>query len=181
MMMETTFLGLLTLVFGGGLTGLPVGLPPAEPDPVMSQVAPDDALVYIAWNGTTEADGDSENNTERMLADPKIKRLIAQVIEAIEKGVKKGAGTGNNARRVAKEVPKVVQTIFTRPATFFVGQVGIGPKGVNAPLGLVINVGDKAEEFENSFKVIQDLIADESGQTEIEGDTTWHLWPTIPA
>ena len=179
-MMETTFWGLLTLVFGGGLTGLPVGLPPAEPDPVMSQVAPDDALVYIAWNGTTEADGDSENNTERMLADPKIKRLIAQVIEAIEKGVKKGAGTGNNARRVAKEVPKVVQTIFTRPATFFVGQVGIGPKGVNAPLGLVINVGDKAEEFEKSFKVIQDLIADESGQTEIEGDTTWHLWPTIP-
>jgi hypothetical protein len=172
---------MLALLLSGGIfAGLPVGLPPAEPDPAMAQVAPDDTLFYLAWNGAADPSADSENNTERLMAEPQIKRLIAQVAKLFEDTIKQGAGVGNNARQVAREVPKVVHTILTRPTTIFVGRVGIGPAGVSAPLGLVINVGDKAEEFEQSFQVLQQLIADEAGETVIKRGTTWHIWPTLP-
>jgi hypothetical protein len=180
-MMETSFMSLFGLFFSGGLfTGLPVGLPPTAPDPVMSQVAPEDTMVYIGWSGTGEASADSTNNTERLLAEPQVKQLVSQIIKVLNDSIKQGAGAGNNARQVAIEIPKVIQTILTRPTCLFVGQVGIGPTGVNAPLGLVVNVGENADDFAKSFQVLQKLIADEEGETETKRGTTWHIWPTLP-
>jgi hypothetical protein len=179
MMMGTSVMEMMILLFGGGLSGIPMGMPPAAPDPVMARIAPDDSLVYVAWNGTADASPDSANNAEKMLADPQIKRFIDQLIEVVEKGVRRGAGPGANSRKVATEIPKVVRTIFTRPTTFFIGQVGVGPKGINAPLGFVVNVGENGKDFERSFKLLQDLLADESGASEKEGDTTWYSWPTL--
>lgn len=180
-MMESLSLSFLVLLLSGGVvTGVPIGLPPAEPNPVMSRVAPDNALVYVAWNGTADASGDSPNHTERLLAEPHVKRFIELVVATLEDSVKQAAGQGENSQRVAQVVPRIVRTMLTRPTTFFIGQVGVGPVGVTAPLGLVVDLGDKAPMFEKSFKLLQQVIADEPGTTDTSRGTTWNIWPTPP-
>ena len=59
------------MLISGGLSGLPMGLPPAEPDARMSQVAPEECLFYLSWSGMAEPSADSPNHTEQLLAEPK--------------------------------------------------------------------------------------------------------------
>ena len=60
---------MLSFVGGGQGVPLPVGLPPTPEDAVLSQVAPaEKPLFLITWAGTADADANSANKAERILA-----------------------------------------------------------------------------------------------------------------
>ena len=75
-----SFAGLLLLLFGGAFSGLPLGIPPGEFDPVMARVAPQECLFYVGWSGTAEPSAKSANRTEQLLADPEVQRLWTKLV-----------------------------------------------------------------------------------------------------
>src|SRR5947208_15667579 len=71
-----SFAGLLLLLFGGAFSGLPLGIPPGEFDPVMARVAPQECLFYVGWSGTAEPSAKSANRTEQLVADPGVQPFV---------------------------------------------------------------------------------------------------------
>ena len=63
-----------SLFLAGGLAGIPLGVPPAEPDPAMARIAPEECIFYLTWSGMAEASPDSPNHTERLMAEPEVQR-----------------------------------------------------------------------------------------------------------
>ena len=169
---------LMVLASGGGLGSLPLSMPPADPDPVMSHVAPDDCLVYLSWSGTADASADSENRTELLLADPEVRRLIEGLEERMLKALDDGAGTSERGRAIAKSLPVVLKALATRPTAFFAGRVTFDPRGLGTPVGLVVNVKGREEEIETALSTLQQTLNPLSAAELMEvNDHNWRLWP----
>ena len=56
--------------------GLFTGMPPQAEDPLLERIAPPDTLVYFSWAGAGEADPESKNKTEQMLADEEVRIFV---------------------------------------------------------------------------------------------------------
>jgi hypothetical protein len=59
--------------------GLPLGIPPAADDAVITRVAPPHCLFYVNWAGTAVPDASSGSETEKLLAEPEVQELLGSV------------------------------------------------------------------------------------------------------
>jgi len=168
------------MLLAGGMSGLPMGLPPAEPDVRMSQVAPEECLFYLSWNGMAEPSVDSPNHTEQLLAEPEVQRFIKEVTDSLTAALKQGAGQGENAGRVADITPRILKQIAVNPTTFFAGKFGAGPTGMTVPVGLVVKVGDGVAEFENDLLAILEILTDAPVPDAVAGVRTLITPPGVP-
>ncbi len=168
------------MLISGGLSGLPMGLPPAEPDVRMSQVAPEECLFYLSWSGMAEPSADSPNHTEQLLAEPEVQRFIKEVTDSLTEALKQGAGQGENAGRVADITPRLLKQIAVNPTTFFAGKFGAGPTGMTVPVGLVVKVGDGVGEFEKDLLTILEILTDAPVPDAVDGVRTLITPPGIP-
>ncbi len=99
MMSNAGGLGVVELIFlflfQSGL-GIPVGIPPAELDPTMLQMAPDECLLYTTWAATASASRDASSATEQLVSEPEIQAFLAEVsdrfTEAMDEAVESCAG-----------------------------------------------------------------------------------------
>jgi hypothetical protein len=167
------------MLIAGGMSGLPMGLPPAEPDIRMSQVAPEECLFYLSWSGMAEPSADSPNNTERLLAEPEVQRFIEEVTNSLAAALKQGVGQGENARRVADMTPRILKQIAVNPTTLFAGKFGAGPAGATVPVGLVVKVGDEVEAFEKDLLAILEILTDAPVPDAVDGVRTLITPPGI--
>ena len=69
---------LMMLLLGGG-GGFPLGIPPLPEDPMLSRIAPDDCLVYVNSSGMATPEAKSKNQTEQLLAEPEVQRLVSEI------------------------------------------------------------------------------------------------------
>lgn len=168
------------MLISGGMSGLPMGLPPAEPDARMSQVAPEECLFYLSWSGMAEPSADSPNHTEQLLAEPEVQRFIKEVTDSLTEALKQGAGQGENAGRVADITPRILKQIAVNPTTFFAGKFGAGPTGMTVPVGLVVKIGDGVAEFENDLLTILEILTDTPVPDAVGGVRTLVTPPGIP-
>lgn len=168
------------MLIAGGMSGLPLGLPPAEPDIRMAQVAPEECLFYLSWSGMAEPSANSPNHTERLLAEPEVQRFIKEVADRLTDALKEGAGQGENARRVADITPRILKQIAMNPTSFFAGKFVAGPTGMTVPVGLVVKVGDDVKEFENDLLSILEILIDESVPDAVDGVRTLITPPGVP-
>ena len=168
------------MLISGGLSGLPMGLPPAEPDIRMSQVAPEECLFYLSWSGMADPSADSPNHTEQLLAEPQVQRFIKEVTDTLTEALKQGAGQGENAGRVADITPRILKQIAVNPTTFFAGKFGAGPTGMTVPVGLVVKVGDGVAEFEKDLLTILEILTDAPVPDAVDGVRTLITPPGIP-
>ena len=151
------------LLFGGGGLPLPLSLPPLPEDPVMSAVAPDDCLWYLTWSGSAKADPTSKNQTEQLLAEEEIQRFggelerrVGELERRVVAALREHAG-GRDAI-AAQEVPKLVKTALTRPAALFVSDFKMGQRGPDIRGGLIINLGEQADDVKASLDRLSALL-----------------------
>lgn len=168
------------MLISGGLSGLPMGLPPAEPDVRMTQVAPEECLFYLSWSGMADPSPDSPNHTEQLLAEPQVQRFIKEVTDTLTAALKQGAGQGENAGRVADITPRILKQIAVNPTAFFAGKFGAGPTGMTVPVGLVVKVGDDVAQFENDLLTILEILTDAPVPDAVDGVRTLITPPGIP-
>ena len=123
---------------------MPLGLPPLPEDPVISRVAPEECLAYISWAGTAAPDAKSTNQTEQLLAEPEVQKLLSAIDSAMTAGIKKNArpSTGD-AEAESKDIYPLAKTLLTRPAAVFLSKVEIGAQGPEVQGGAIFNLAEK--------------------------------------
>jgi len=146
----------MLLALGGGV-GLPLGIPPAEEDPLIANIAPEKCLYYTSWAGMATPDPESENRTERLLAEPEMQQSIREIERRITESLQKLAtehGPPEAAVTVA-HVPKLLKTLATRPTAIYVADAKLGPDGVHVDAGMLMNVGAEAPQVLASLETLQ--------------------------
>lgn len=163
-MAATGFMELLmVLLFGGGALNLPVGLSPEAEDPKMSQVAPEQALIYMTWAGTAEADGKSANATERLLADPQVKFFIKKLEEGIVGAIKHELRR-EEEQALFKHGHLLVKQLILRPTTIYLAKADLFNDVPVIEAGLVINFGKDAAAAKMALEALEGMIAKELGK-----------------
>jgi hypothetical protein len=169
-----------TMLIAGGLSGLPLGIPPAEPDPAMARVAPEECLFYLSWSGMAEASPDSPNHTERLLAEPEVQRFIKEVTNRLNAALKQGAGEGANAQKVAEITPRILMQIAVNPTAIFAGKFEAGPTASTVPVGIVVNLGDEAGAFEKDLLAVLEILTEQPVPRPVNGVRTLVTPPGVP-
>ena len=171
--LSMTFLSLFgSLFLAGGLSGIPLGVPPAEPDPAMARIAPEECIFYLTWSGMAEASPDSTNHTERLMAEPEVHRFIKEITVRLNAAIKTGAGEGENARRVAEITPRLVREMIVNQTTAFAGNFTEGPSGMTVPVGIVVNLGDNVGTFEKDLRAMLEILTEQPVPRPENGVTT---------
>lgn len=179
-------LSALSLLIALLLGGLPLGMPPAAEDPLLSAVAPESCFLYVSWAGVAAPRPESPNRTERLLAEPDVQRLVDELQKRLKAALKRGAGKGERNGIVADEFPTVLRLLVTRPAALSVEGVPTPQKPGSFPaqMTLTLHVGDQAKTIENSFLALEQAFGMESfvvaGDDVAGGGMNWHVLPTTP-
>jgi len=157
-------------VLGSG-AGVPLGVPPRAPDPMMTRVAPEQCLYFTTWAGMAEPDPQSGNQTEQLLAEPEVQRMIAELDRAIKAAAEKMAEGGpREAAMLAEKAPLVAKTLISHAATIYVESVTPTPQGVAIQGALVVDLGDRADEITDFVDRFLDTAPpDVATQVTIEG------------
>lgn len=137
----------------------PFSTPPLPPDPAMLAVPPEECFFYIGWSGAATPDPNSTNTTEKFLAEPEIRRFLTELEAEIVRFAKEHSQANPMAAMAAEELPGVLHTLLTRPVASFVGQVAVGPMGVNAPAALVVDAGEDASKLAATLTKVEGLLA----------------------
>ena len=141
-------------------TGLsvPFGLPPGPEDPFLSQIAPESPLFYASWAGSVEVDANSTNQTERMLAEPEIQRMFAELPSPIMKIMEMNVPADAAGKLVTDTIREWLPKLARRPGAIFVSDVAIDKNDIQMEGALVVNLGEDAsaaqallEKFDKVF------------------------------
>ena len=130
---------MLILVLLTGNSGVPLGVPPAEADPNMTRVAPEECLYYVSWSGTQSPDPSSENLTEKMLAQDEMQNLIKRLNALVSVLSDQVAEQGNPASEVvARLTPLLFKTAMTQPTAMYIADVQLDEQRLDLDAGFMI-------------------------------------------
>jgi len=149
------FVQMLLIVLLGGGIGVPLGVPPREPDPVLVNLAPPECLYYTAWVGTAEADAASDNQTEQLVAEPEVQAFLAELESLARQAVVKFAGRSQLDQAITGAIPSLARSLLTSPTIIFVERVTPQPQGPDIRGALVTNLGDNAEAVKETLQKIR--------------------------
>jgi hypothetical protein len=150
---------LLFLLFGTGF-GLPLGVPPADNDPRLAQVAPDHCLFYSSWAGMGTADASSENQTEQLLAEPEVRKFVSGVEAVIQRTLQQMADEDGDpdAQRFVRVAPDLAKLVVMSPTAFFCERIQPRPGGLDAQGGIVVKLGENAKDVGENFSRALNLV-----------------------
>jgi hypothetical protein len=166
---------LILLLASTGGVGLPLGIPPAEEDPRLANVAPEKCTFYLSWAGMAEPDPESKNQTEQLLAEPELQRFIKHLDRAITAAIADNAND-ETQKVVAETVPTIVKAILTKPGAAFVGEASLGIRGIQVDGGLVVNTGEETENLKQAVARLEAAVGPMVRDVEVAGQT-WKEFP----
>lgn len=141
------------LLFAGAAHAAPLGLPPLPPNPVLSQVAPDECLFYLALSGSGGADPASPNQTEQLLAEKEIQELVRAAEAAVLNALRSRSGPDDLPKIEA--VWKLATVGLSRPAAAFITKITASqdtPPDIEA--GLLVNTGDDTAQVQQAIELL---------------------------
>jgi hypothetical protein len=191
----TEFFLIIPLMFGGGGFGLPLGMPPAPEDPMMSKVAPEECIFYASWAGAAKVDP-AANPTEKWLAQEPVQRFISKVRELIFEAIRKQGPSNDQLMLDAQQAAaRMIDIMLVSPGAFYAERtpeiisntfmfMPMEERQRNAFQGaVVVAPGERIEEFKKHLANIEKLLQSEGyiERVEIDGvqvnrvgnDTYW--------
>ncbi|MHB8957563.1 MAG: DUF1559 family PulG-like putative transporter [Pirellulaceae bacterium] len=173
------FSQLLLIVLLGGGVGVPLGVPPQEPDPMLANIAPAECLYYSSWVGVAKPDAASTNQTEQLLAEPEVKLLLDELQAIAQRAISKlGAHSRSQEQLVMQKIPALARVLLTHASALFVESVTPGSNGIDVQGALVVNLGDDRPQVEQVLKSIRPQIPPELvREIDIEGHACVRLQP----
>jgi hypothetical protein len=140
---------LLMIVTLGGGVGIPLGVPPAAPDPMMAKIAPEKCLYYTTWVGMADPDPASANETEKLLAEPEVVAFVAELESVITQIAEKTAARrGPGERALVEKIPMLAKILVTHPTTIYLESIGPMPGGLDARGAMVVGLGDELPQVQ---------------------------------
>ncbi len=186
MMPGPSEMGVLMMIgmtlFGGA--GLPLGIPPAAEDPLMFKVAPDECLFYMTWAGVDDPDPESSNQTEQLMAEPEVQRLLTEVERMIRTAIHDAAeNAGPEVGPRVGVAMDCVKSLLTHPAALFLNDVKTPPGGSpQITAGALVRIGtaEEATKLEKTLVQWQKNLGDAVEEVEILGGTSYRIRPPNP-
>ena len=74
---------LFPLLLSAAALGAPFGVSPLEPDPILTNLAPEECLLYVTSSGSREGDPASPNQAEQLVAEKEVQEL-ARAVSVLE-------------------------------------------------------------------------------------------------
>ncbi|MDC0935689.1 DUF1559 domain-containing protein [Pirellulales bacterium] len=166
----------------GGASALPIGGPPLPLDLALSAMAPDECLWYVASSGIGAANPDSENQTEKLFAEPQIQRFAEELETQLLRAVRRGAGAGRQQRVLLSEAPVLIRALITRPIAMYVADVRPREGGVDVDAAVVLNAGEQREAVEQSIARLLEIKPADAPDVieETIGGVAWQRIVTQP-
>lgn len=131
----------MVMLFGGG--GVPLGTPPLPPDPFMDSIAPEQCILYSSWNGLAIPSGESDNETEKLFAEPEIQEFVKRIEVLVRVQMAKEAGANEERELITQTIPDIVRLLLTQPTTIYISNVGMKPEGPTVSGAIVVKGGDR--------------------------------------
>ncbi len=182
-MATVSWFPMLVMLLGLG-GAIPLGVPPAEEDPVMAAVAPEHCLAYVSWAATEKPDAHSSNQTEQLLAEPEVQKLFAEIVRAATEGLKKAAEKQPRAAAmVVEDLSRWVPKLLGKSGAIFVSEVTLPPAQPDMRAGMVIGLGDDADALEKLLVAYQQQFLPQAvKEVEIAGNRGYRIQvdPKIP-
>ena len=150
-------------------SGVPLGMPPAPPDPAVFRAAPDECLWFFSWAGTADPDPNSSNHTEQLIAEAEVQRMLNELETQLVAAFRRGAPPTEAGRTAAELGPELIKTLLTRPGAVFVTSAGVGLNGPVATGGAIFNVGDQGKQVEKALTTLERLTMGQESTPREEG------------
>jgi hypothetical protein len=175
-------LSFIMLMLFGSVGSMPLAGTPQDLDPVLSAVAPEECMWYSAAAGSKDADPNSENQTEQLIAEPEVRQFFAELEEQLLTALRRNVGSGREERVASTEVPKLIKAFLTLPFAMYVEDVQVAEGGVDVRAGLILSAGEQRAELENSINALLALKGDQGPPIkEInENGVTWSSIKVAP-
>ena len=160
------------------LTVMPLVGPPLPLDPKLAAIAPPECIWYATSAGFAEANPNSTNQTEQLLAEPEVRHFATSLEDQLLRIIRRSSGSGQKQRILATEVPKLVKAVITRPMAMFVEDFRASEAGFEIEAGFVLNVGEKRAEVETAIQRLVEL-ATADGVVVENVDLGGGTWSTV--
>ncbi|MBN1852584.1 MAG: DUF1559 domain-containing protein [Pirellulales bacterium] len=164
----------LVMMFSG--IGLPLGIPPASEDPVVSSVAPEECLFYLSWAGVAQPDPTSHNHTEQLLAENEVQECLAQLEERIMEIARRGLQDDPQAAAMVEPVATMARAVLTHPTAVFVSKFNPADSEHGIRGGALVNLGEQAIEIEQALAKIEKALM-EGDANPLAKSAKWHRFP----
>lgn len=185
---------LVAALLGSSPLSLPLSLPPLPEDPVLSQIAPEECLWYLSWNGVAKADPKSPNHTEQLIAEEEVQRFLGEIEARLRDALRKGAPQNPQGAELANQASKLIAAFVKRPMAVYIESVTITPQGPGVRGGLVLSGGDQADEIRAAIEQIESTLLTGRGgavptgggtpgkanDPQAAGKSKWRKLPTPP-
>ena len=149
-------------MFFGGI-GVPLGNVPGEEDPYLSQIAPEECLMYVSWSGAVPAN--PENNvTEKWMAQPEVKAFWKHFFDNLDQAAAVEAG-GSRFNEAQPILVKTLKLMFTEPGAMYIYPVS----EENLACNFAFKLGEAEAEITADFGKLDDEVLAKRGwqrQTE---------------
>ena len=144
---------LLLALLGGGFGG---SMPPAPEDVVMSKMAAEECLFFTSWAAAAAPDGASANGTERMLAEPAVKKFMRQGMNSFYEMLLPQAAPNDQALQQLQKVQRLVGLIQGRAGAICLTDFQIVGEGVPDLRGSgLLRLDAAADEFQQLLEELQ--------------------------
>ena len=157
-----SLLSLPILLLFSSLASLPLAKSPLPLNPAMQAVAPPDCLWFASSSGFAEANFESDNQSEQLLAEPEVRQFGNRIQEQILLAVRRNAGSEHKERVLSSELPKLFKAMLSRPFVVYVEDVQLVDEGVRIAAGLVIDAGKDRDEIQQAFDRLLELKGDDA-------------------
>ena len=144
----------------GGALGIPLGMPPAPEDPLLSSIAPEEPFYYITWNGCTTPDP-SLSPTEAWMGQPELKAFTNKLIPTV-KDLAVGQSRPED-RELVQLIGNLVEQIVFNAGTIFISEIEVVDQAPQLKGGAVFHLGENARDLFESLKRVHQEIAAQQG------------------
>lgn len=171
-----SFGGLMLLVLLGFGGSIPLGIPPAAEDPMMARVAPGECLFYATWAGTAEPSAESTNHTERLLAEPQVRRFADDLQAVIEQSLRRAARDAPpESAALLRDLSAWQEKLIRRAGAVFVTGIEPSEDRLEVRGGLVLHLGDEAGAFQSTLVKHQERLLAGRAQKMSDEGRTWYV------
>ena len=127
-----------------------------------------------------EADANSSNQTEQLLAEPEIKRFTAELEKLIDASIATATRRAGPEGDLIRQLPLLIKTLLSHPAAMFVEAVNVGPNALDGRTALVVNLGDRSAKIQAAIKLLaSQLPPGQVQQVQIDG-TSFSQFKPVP-
>lgn len=155
----------------------PLGVPPLPEDKTLLRAVPADALGFVQWFGVGQPDPKSANATERLAAEPEVRRALAMLESCVGAAIEKEEG-GDGGRLLSR----LCLGLYRLPCCVFV-QRWPWKDGNDARIGIIVRTGATPGALHESLRELEQLATQHENAAVVEvphGGVTIRRLPTRP-